>query len=92
MEDNSSHMLLKLLAERVEEFGSKLDRLDARLDSHMVKEEKDKEQQMKDIAELKETFNAAKVAITVVKWGAALIGAIALSWAFIKDHFTIGIK
>ncbi len=80
----------------------KVEKLDGKLETHIDKEE-EKIKEIKDavstlkvdtqgIAELKESFTAAKHVVVFIKWSAAIIAAIALSLAFLKTHITIGIK
>jgi hypothetical protein len=64
---------------------AKVDALDTKLDRHM-------EEESKKIGELTEAFATAKHVVSFVKWSAAIIGALALSWVFIKEHFLIGLK
>jgi K+-sensing histidine kinase KdpD len=84
-EERRNDILMQLLIDKV-------DNLTNKLDAHMIKEEKDKEAQAKDINEIKETFKTAKTAVLVVKWGAAIIAALAASWLFLKENFIIGVK
>lgn len=86
MEENKSeNLLLQLLIDEVKG-------LKEVLFSHMKTEEEEKKQQTADIKDIKATFATANAAVKLIKWGATIIGALAVSWAFFKDHFTIGVK
>lgn len=70
--------LLQLLIE-------KIDAIDQKLDKHM-QEEEDK------ISELIEAWNTGRHVVWFIKMAAGIGVSIALGWAWITDHFTIGIK
>ena len=63
----------------------KLEDLDTKLEKHMVEEEN-------KISELIDAWNTSKHIVLFVKWTAAIITSLALGWAWVTDHFTIGIK
>ena len=84
-EDRRDNALISLL-------NDKIDKLDSKLDTHMVNEEKEKKQQTASIAELKAAFDTAVTAVRVIKWIVSIVAAVALAWAFIKDNLTIGVK
>ncbi len=63
----------------------KIDALDKKLDNHMVDESK-------KIADLLEAWNTGKHVVSFIKIAATVGASIALGWAWITDHFTIGIK
>lgn len=63
----------------------KLESLDKKLDDHM-KEESTK------ITELLEAWNTGKHVVWFIKIAATIGVSIALGWAWITDHFTIGLK
>lgn len=73
-----SDMLLNLLIEKV-------DKLDAKVELHMANEKE-------NIGLLMETFNTAKHVVWFIKWVAVIAAAIGATWAWIGDHFTIGVK
>lgn len=84
-EDRRDNNLITLLIEKV-------DSLNIKLDTHMSVEEEEKKKQTEAIAELKAAFDTAVAAVKVIRWLAAIVAALALSWAFIKEHLTIGVK
>lgn len=71
-------LLLTILIEKV-------DKLDAKLESHMSKE-------AENVEVLMETFNTAKHVVWFIKWLAVVASALGLTWAWIYNHFTIGVK
>lgn len=73
-----SDMLLKLLIEKV-------DKLDAKVELHMTNE-------AENIGLLMETFNTAKHVVWFIKWLSGIAVAIGLTWAWLHNHFTIGVK
>lgn len=84
-EERRDNTLIGLLIEKV-------DKLDSKLDTHMSNEEEEKKKQTAAIAELKNAFDTATTAVKVIKWIAGIVAALALTWAFIKEHLTIGVK
>ncbi len=63
----------------------KLEALDTKLENHMREEDN-------KIGELVDAWNASKHIVTFVKWTAAIVTSVALGWAWITDHFTVGVK
>jgi len=70
--------LIQLLIDEVKE-------LRTELRSHMT-------QEASEIKELKEAFGTAKSVIWFIKVAAGIVAGLAVAWAFILNHFTIGIK
>ncbi len=66
----------------------------------LIKEVQDMRQELKEhtakesaeIQEIKEAFLTAKHVVWFVKWAAGIGAACFLAWAFLKEHFIIGIK
>lgn len=78
MTTEQQDMLLNVLIE-------KIDKLDAKLESHMAAE-------ADNVGILMETFNTAKHVIWFIKWLAVVASALGLTWAWLYNHFTIGVK
>ncbi len=76
--DRKNDALIELLIKEVQDM-----RQDLR--DHMVKESS-------EIGEIKEVFATAKHVVWFIKWAAGVGAACFLAWAFLKDHFTIGLK
>lgn len=63
----------------------KIDKLDYKLENHMQNE-------ADNVSILMETFNTAKHVVWFIKWVAVIASAIGLTWAWVYNHFTIGVK
>jgi hypothetical protein len=64
---------------------SKIDTLDAKLDKHIQDEEN-------RIGELVEAWKTAKGIVWFVKITAGVVASLAIGWAWISNHFVIGVK
>ena len=76
--DRKSDALIQLLIDEVK--GLKVS-----LEDHMVKE-------AAEIKDIKEAFDTAKHVVWFIKWASGLGAAVFLAWAFLKEHFFIGLK
>jgi hypothetical protein len=76
------------------------ERRDNKLIELLIKEVQDMRQELKDhqtrekldLQELKDAFNTAKSVVWFVKWSAGIVGTLAVSWIFLKEHFIFGVK
>lgn len=76
------------------------DRKDDALIAMLIEEIKSLRQELKDhiahedtkIKELVEILMTTKHVIWFIRWAAGITTAVALSWVFFKEHFTLGIK
>ncbi len=79
---------------------SEYDRKNDALIEILIKEVQDMRQELKDhmikeaseISDIKEAFATAKHVVWFIRWAAGIGAAVFLGWAFLKEHFTIGIK
>jgi hypothetical protein len=63
----------------------KIEALDSKLSNHITEEDN-------KIGELVDAWNTSKHIVWFVKWLATIAAALALSWAWVHNHFTVGIK
>ena len=63
----------------------KIEALDQKLENHMKEEDA-------KISDLVDAWNASKHIVVFVKWTAAIITSIALGWAWVTNHFEVGVK
>jgi hypothetical protein len=79
---------------------SDYDRKDDQLIEMLISEVKTLRMELQDhmkeegesIKELIEAFNTAKHVVWFIKMSAAVVGGLGLAWAFLHNHFTIGVK
>lgn len=62
------------------------------LSGHMTKEEDEIKDLSKKVTDLTDIWKTTKGIIWFIKWSSAVIAGIALTWAFLTDHFHIGVK
>lgn len=77
-QERSSDILVKVLIDKV-------DKLHGKLDEHILEEEK-------KIQELLDAWKTGKSVVWFIKVAAAVVGSVAIAWAWVTDHLSIGVK
>ena len=76
----------------IEELIKRFDSLEKKVEDHITTEQERMETTLSQLDELIKAWNQAKGIVWFVKVVASIVGTVGLAWAFLHNHFSIGIK